>query len=340
MNKEWKNIGIQWVLSANRDNFTSDTGIKIRKIISPVMKEILKISTKKHINIETKPNLEKDKPYIFISSHSYEEDIISSLATIDRPVYILIGSTDQIKHNPQLYAAWANGLIYVNRQSKESRKDCLLKMERILKNGTSVLIFLEGSLNNTPNSLVLGEGNIFASPYILAQRTGAQVVPIGNYNQYGSKEIYINYGNPINMVGRDKREALLELRDIMATMNWKFLEKTNPIITKRETLGNDYILKYYNDRANIYSTVKWSNEIDWDEELDHYVDKKNPFPKEIWESFKDVKVNSFNASVMVPILKKIDEYEKEDFNKYIKDYMDNKSNSHNKVLVKNIKRKG
>lgn len=76
-----------------------------------------------------------------------------------------IFSTDQLEHNPQVYAAWLNGLIYVNRREEISRKDSVKKMERILNSGSSVFLFPEGGWNNTENLLVLP---LFSDPWLLS----------------------------------------------------------------------------------------------------------------------------------------------------------------------------
>ena len=39
---------------------------------------------------------------------------------------------DQIEHNPQMYAAWANGMIYVDRTDKQNRHDAVSKMEKVI----------------------------------------------------------------------------------------------------------------------------------------------------------------------------------------------------------------
>lgn len=310
-----KNIGIQRVLTDTPENFTSNVGIKIRRFITPPLRLILKIATKRKIHLESYPELDKKDPYIFVSTHFHEEDIISSLACIDRPAYILIGSTDQIRYNPQLYAAWANGLIYVDRLDSQSRKDALLKMERILKSGTSVLIFVEGALNNSENALV---NNLFASPYILSQNTGAKVVPIGNFNEFGSKDIYINFANPIDMTNMSKEDALTQLRDTMATMLYNSIEEhATPLV--RSELPSDCRIKYMEQRKKVFNSVKWKNPC-WDEELLYRHDKNNPSPEDVWRSFENVKITPENEEVMAPILELSDDYKKHDFKAYMKKY--------------------
>ena len=118
-----KNYGLQKVKISTVDNFTSEIGIKLRRTINKPLRKALKLATKRNIIVDYYPTLEKNKPYIFASTHSFDEDIIAGLSTIDRNAYVLIGTTDQIDYNPQMYAAYINGMIYVDRLNEKSRKD-------------------------------------------------------------------------------------------------------------------------------------------------------------------------------------------------------------------------
>ena len=116
-----KNYGPQRFLTANVDNFTSNFGIRARRLINPLLRPILQMATDGCIHIDRYPKLDKDKPYIFVSTHQFCEDIIANLASIRQNVYALLGTTDQIEYNSKIYDAWPNGFIYIDRLNKESR---------------------------------------------------------------------------------------------------------------------------------------------------------------------------------------------------------------------------
>lgn len=101
-----KNLGLIKFLDADVNSFTSDIGLKIRKIIAKPLKVLLKIATPEKIHVIKYPQLKKNIPYIFVSNHGFSNDIISALATIDRSVYLLMGSTNQVEYNKLVYAAW------------------------------------------------------------------------------------------------------------------------------------------------------------------------------------------------------------------------------------------
>ncbi len=305
-----KNIGLEKYKYANVDNFTSDVGIKIRRMLQKPFRLVLKCATKREIILEGYPKLEKNKPYIFASTHSFDEDIITALATLDRNAYVLIGTTDQLEHNPAMYAAWLNGMIYVDRMNSSSSKESIKKMVRVLESGSSILIFPEGGWNNTENLLVQ---KLFAGPYILSKETGVQIVPISTFNEHNSKKIYIKYGEPFSAFNLDKKEALIKLRDIMATMMYEQIEKYSTPI-KRCDLSLDARYDFMEERKNEYMRAKWTRDV-WDEELTVY--KDFPLQQDIRASFDNVEITKDNAYIFAPILVKRIEDEKYDFKRYM-----------------------
>lgn len=308
-----KNYGLQRLLTATIDSFTSDFGIRVRRLINPLLRPILRMATNGRIHIGNYPNLSKGKPYIFVSAHHFCEDIIANLATIKQNVYALLGTTDQIEHNPKIYAAWLNGFVYVDRLNKESRQSSVAKMERILNAGTSVLIFAEGGFNNTENLLCQ---HLFTSPYILAQHTGAQVVPIAPFYEFGTKDIYMNVGEPIDLASyEDKNTALDVLRDALATMVYENFENHASCL-KRSELGPDPRLAYMEQRRLEYLKNKWHRDV-WAEELTVY---RTPAEREQWavaESMDRITITKENASIMAPILVRREEEKKYDFLAYM-----------------------
>lgn len=67
---------------------------------------------------------------------------------------MLIGTPDQVEHNPAMCTAWLNGMVFVDKLNAQIRKDSIEKMVRILESGSSVILYPEGAWNNTENLLV------------------------------------------------------------------------------------------------------------------------------------------------------------------------------------------
>ena len=305
-----KNIGLIRYKKADINNFTSTTGLKIRRLINKPLRFFLKLATNGKIIVETYPKLEKNRPYIFAATHSFVEEVCALLATIDRNAYSLIGTTEQLEHNHKIYANWLTGFIYVNREDPVSRKESLPKMERFINSGSSILIFPEGGWNNTENLLVQ---NLFPGVYYLSKNTGAEVVPISSFNEFDSKDIYIKVGNPIDLSILDKKEALIKLRDCLATMKYEQIENHSTPI-KRSELGKDPRMDFMEERKNEYMRLKWTKDV-WEEELTVYKDRIE-FRRETLDT---VEITKDNASIMAPILVKRKEDIKYNFKKYMHD---------------------
>lgn len=216
------NTGLDRFEDADINSFTSDIGMLLRRKANPVWRRILRLCTSRKVYVEQYPNLEKNKNYIFVGNHSFDEDVISLLSTIDRNAYLLHGTTNQLEHNPIFYAVWLNGMIYVNRMQKQSRTDAIEKMKRVLRAGSSILLFPEGGYNNTENQLIMP---LFSSPYILSKEMQIEVVPIIAFCKEEKREIFIRAGEPMNLGIYEKEEALVHLRDVMSTIVYDIVEE-------------------------------------------------------------------------------------------------------------------
>lgn len=226
------------------ETFATPLGFKFRRILKPALRPILRLASGRRIHVEAYPELEKDVPYIFVSTHSFVDDIITNYAIVDRSAYTLIGTPDQVEHNPLLYAAWLCGMVFVNKVDPQNRKDAVEKMVWVLENNTSVIIYGEGAWNNTENLLVQP---LFASPWILAQRTGCKVVPIAMHQEYKQKDIWYRAGEPMDLVGMEKKKALDKLRDAMATLTYELMAD-HATVLKRAELGTEPRLDYIDER--------------------------------------------------------------------------------------------
>ena len=308
-----KNYGLVNLLDSNVENFTTIKGIERRKKIAKLLKKILVMATPEKIIVERYPKLEPNTPYIFASTHGFSNDIIACLATIDRSAYLLMGSTNQVEYNKLMYFAWLNGFIYVDRTNGDSRKSSLDKMEKVIKNGSSILLFPEGGHNNTENNLC---NRLFAGPYLLAKRTGVKVVPIAPFYEFGSDKIYMNYGEPIDLAPYEtKEEAMQTLRDIFSTMVYENMEKHASRLIRSEMAG-DIHLKFMEERRLEYLKNPWTRDI-WDEELTRYLNAEEREAKSVLESYDKINVNSQNANVLAPMLVKRYEQSRYNFNDYM-----------------------
>lgn len=311
----WKNLLLTRVETSTPKTFATSFGFQLRRFIKPVLRPILRLALGRRIHIESYPKLEKGVPYIFVSTHSFVDDITVNYAVCDRSAYTLIGTPDQVEHSPLMYAAWLCGMVFVNKIDPQSRKDAVEKMVRVLENNTSVIIYGEGAWNNTENLLVQP---LFSSPWILAQRTGCKVVPIAMYQEYKQRDIWYRAGEPMDLVGMEKREALDKLRDAMATLTYELMTD-HATVLKREELGNHPRLVYMSERMREYLCTKWTRD-DWALEVTIYRDKTlPPTPEEVRASFDNVKITPQNAAILAPILARHEEDKRYDLVRYLQE---------------------
>lgn len=308
-----KNFGLRNVKISTVENFTTERGMKIRRKINKPLRAVLKVATGKKIIIDRYPELPKDEAYIFASTHYFNEDIIAALAAVDRSAYALIGTTDQVDNNPLMYAAWAYGLIYVDRLNPESRKQSVLKMEHVLNNGTSVIMYPEGGWNNTENLLCQ---RLFSGPYTLAQKTGKKVVALSIFDANEAGEIHIMASDPIDMTDMDKETALSELRDTMATMMFEEIERFS-VPYNREEHSGDIHLEHMESRRREYLKEKWTRDV-WDEELTTYQPKNITTPQEVRATYDSIELTKANLPILLPELERREEDKKYDFKVYMK----------------------
>lgn len=318
------------------ENFTTPLGIKLRSISYKLLKQPLKIYTcscLRKVKCDKKkgqafsfnpykemvlddnyyPKLEKDKAYIFVPTHRYTEDVNSVLGHIDRDAYLLFGSSEQLQYNPQTFAVWAWGMIYVNRLDTKSKQEAMKKLEYLLNRKTSVIIWVEGKYDNTENLLC---GPIAESAYVLSRKTGAEIVPVCTYFPDNSNQLITMFGDPIAL-GKieNKQEAQQVLRDTLATMNYHALEKySTPLI--RSQMDGDIHLKYMEERKKEYLKKPWYHDV-WDEEL-HDVMMDTSSPQVVRESLDKVLHNPISEAIPGPTLIKRREDQKYDFKAYMK----------------------
>ncbi|MBR5969848.1 MAG: 1-acyl-sn-glycerol-3-phosphate acyltransferase [Lachnospiraceae bacterium] len=310
----WKNIGLVGWKHRDAQCFTTEFGIKLRRFVSPAIRSIIGLAATKPYRVVRYPKLDKTKPYIFAAGHSFPGEVEPYVASIDRNAWLLVGTTDQIDHNPKMYMAWLNGMVYVNRLSAASRKDATRKMERILLRGSSVIMFPEGALNNSENTYC---SPLYPGVYHLAISTGASVVPIVAQSERGEKEIRIAASEPISFSGMEKEQALDILRDTLSTLRYELCSDYPPL--KRSEMQGDIHFRHLQTRRNIYMEVKWI-EPNWDEEIVMRRKQGVAFPQDVFGVIDNVRVTKDNAWIIAPILLQNELFRKYDIVRFMKEH--------------------
>ena len=147
-------------------------------------------------------------------------------ANMLNPTFTAQQLTDRINETDAALMIVANelyGVIFVDRKDKEDMAASKHAMSAYLNKGRSIVMFPEGTWNLTENQLMLPmKWGIID----IAKETGAQIVPTVLEYDREQKKCFVRFGTPMIFSPEDsKAEAIVALRDTMASMRWKFWER-------------------------------------------------------------------------------------------------------------------
>lgn len=336
-----QNVFIRNLNKKDVHHFTTDTGLYLRRKLDKPFKKLCNIFTganitrinsnpaisddeyfenlptsripsssydinpnKNNIILERYPELNANEPYIFVCNHTCPEDIETVLNIIDRNAYLILGSIESLKYNPEMYLTWLNGMIPFDILDKKERKDLMPKTERVLKTN-SILIFPEGSHNYSPNKII---NNLFDGPVNLSLKTGRKIVVITLLRDDKNKTSYIDVSNPIDVSKVEVQiptcppeeqeknyvKALTSvIRDKMATaMFHMMLRHTDPIVrTEGSKIEEDLRSERVQDA---FSKLKWTHDV-FDAE---YLVKKTTEEKEYEDVVRTLSNLRLNMNVL------------------------------------------
>ena len=310
--KQYRNLFINKLNTKDVDHFTTDTGLFLRKKTNGAFRKLCNIftnatiiredtpdyasdekyygnlkpdriplshyplSTKKNANnivVERYPNLDKDESYIFVGTHVCPEDIEIMLNVIDRNAYLILGSVETLRYNPEAYLSWLNGMIVFDILNPEERSALSVKMERVLQT-QSILIFPEGSHNYDLNKLIKP---LYDGPVNLALKTGKKIVPVAMVKDYEKNVAYLDVGNPIDVrnldlniqdyyPGKEDSEKYRiksmssYVRDQMATAVYHMVER-HIVPMKRNEYGDigQYFVDFY--VMDTFRKLNWKHDV-------------------------------------------------------------------------------
>lgn len=337
-----RNILISHLDKKDINRFTSDVGLKLRRDLDKPFKKlcnvftkanIIKINTpdnisddeyfanldlskiplsnydtvegKNNIIVERYPKLVKNESYIFVCNHTCPEDIETVLNVLDRNAYLVLGSTESLKYNPEMYLSWLNGMIPFDILNNEQRKQLIPKMERVLKTN-SILIFPEGSHNYSPNKLI---NKLFDGPVNLSLNTGKRIVIVTLIKDQKNNVSYIDVSNPVdlnsfeinideecNQNEREKRyvnELSSCIRDKMATAVYHIITRHFDSIKRLETEDIEEQIRQ-EKIVDAFQKLKWKHDV-FDAE---YLVKKTKDDREYEDVIKTISNLRFSPQAL------------------------------------------
>lgn len=213
------NSCFEYILSNDPKECISKNGLRMRKLISPLVRQVAyKLSGTKLIRVCDTP-LPKG-PKIFALTHTYSyEDAACGLKAVDEQAYLMTNARRELLYTSDGYALWATGTILIDRLDKENRAAAVDKAVRVLNMGGNVLIFPEGVWNMSQALLVL---KLYSGVARMAKGAHVPVIPIATM-MYG-EQFFVNRGEAINLYEYTQEDGLLLLRDTLASLKWEIME--------------------------------------------------------------------------------------------------------------------
>ncbi len=193
----------------------------IKEIIHPILLKGLSLVEKTNLVVTNeKPLSDYKGPVLYTPKHSNVHDFPVLNNLLKEHVYVMVGN--DIKNGfINTLMLRLNGVIFVDRTSKESCQKGKERVIKLLNKGKSVAIFVEGSWGLDEVELIHNFKWGFAD---IAKKTNVPIIPISmEYNI--NESCYIRYGEPIYVAkDADLQEKHDELHDKLSTATWEIFE--------------------------------------------------------------------------------------------------------------------
>lgn len=191
-----------------------------------LMLKIIRLFSRHKLIIVSDKRNRTSKPVIYAPVHIGGEDIQMLFEAIKKPCWMLLGDPHELYRSIDGMALQLNGVICFDTAYKSDRKIAKAKIKALLKQGGSLMMFPEGAWSVLPEKPVM---HLFVGAVDAAISCNAEIVPIGIVKK--GRAYYVQLGRNISYSDADisqKSELTEKLRDILATHQWKLVEKHCP----------------------------------------------------------------------------------------------------------------
>ena len=226
------------------ENFTEI----LRRGIHPVL--LFLMSKQRKFDLIVEGNVPELEPVIFVANHYDIHDIPVAGEVIKKHSYILVSDEDKPTFDGRVLDV--NGVIWVNRLSKESRRESREQVLRHLHLGHNVLVYPEATWNLSPNLLMLPMNYGVID---MALSANVPIVPLVTH--YSNNTCYAKIGD-LFYPTTDKALSILQLRDIMATYKYELMERYSQDL--RKNISDNYLEEDIADRYSEYARARKDQE--------------------------------------------------------------------------------
>lgn len=242
---------------------------KFKEILHPLLIKVIASKTTGDLIVDGK--LPENTNCLIVANHLCIEDIPTLGQAIDKHFYLLV--SDEDKKTIDGLGLTLNGVEWVHRLDKDSRRNSSNNAISILKQGKNFAMYPEATWNLSPNLFIMpmNYGCIR-----MALEANVPIVPVITF--FTEEKRYTKIGEPfyptINL-----EESIENLRDIMATAFYNLIQKhykenigkkegiyceiidgEEYYYEKRENLNDDYWEDYVNKKYDAYKRAKTDKE--------------------------------------------------------------------------------
>ena len=186
-------------------------------MLNNLLKKIMR-SQRKHEFVFLNDHPDVSYNCIYVVNHSCKWDF-QYMVEIAQKKFIILAGIQRLLPIDRVGFEW-NGVVWVDRKSKQSKNESKNKLIKLLNRGRSILIFPEGTWNLEPSTVMLP---LHWGVIDLSQQTNVPIVPV--VLEYRKSECFVKFGNPINIERNyGKQKAIEDLRDILASLRWELWE--------------------------------------------------------------------------------------------------------------------
>jgi 1-acyl-sn-glycerol-3-phosphate acyltransferase len=211
-------VGIAAALTSRLFDRSGDTVLYLARIWSRLILWIAGIKVRVHLDAPLDPR----RPYVFMANHASALDIWALYVAVPVPVRMI--AKKQLGEIPVFgWAMHAGRFIFIDRQNPVAARRSIDEATQRIHDGTSVLIFPEGTRSLDGRLAPFKKGGFF-----MAINSGAEIVPVGIRGahelmppgtvRFRRGEIWVNIGAPVSTAGlteRDREGFLERVRDIV-----------------------------------------------------------------------------------------------------------------------------
>lgn len=231
-----------YLLSTPHEDLTPGS-LTVCPIINPIVRNLLYSFCGYEIEVI---GSEKIDGVVGIYAHTHQSKFDHINLVASNPNHTILLNSSVLSQIYKL-VLMINGVVYVDKSSKESRRTSKLELMRLLLNDKSITIFPESAWNLSPNKLHLP---LYVGLVDMAKKTNKPIIPVvQQYNYDVSKldgveridSVIVEYGKPIFVSEDDDVfEKLEEYSTAIATMRWNLIEQ-NGLYKRNEISNFEYI---------------------------------------------------------------------------------------------------